>query len=136
MTWRKQQVSLPAQTASQSAFLDGANSKSIPHGANSKCYLESLDQEGGWLGRIEIEVGVEAQAAPCSLPGEAYVTNAVALSGGDGEQPEALSDPNPGKAPYNRCGFRVVTPLGDRVCGMLAPAGSDLCVDHSWRAQR
>ena len=35
--------------------------------------------------------------------------------------------------PYSTCGFRVITPLGERTCGMVAPSGTDLCVDHARR---
>ena len=80
--------------------------------------------------------GTRAEAVEAvDLNGEA-VAAAIDDAVVNGELPEAPFSPNPGKAPYSRCRFRVVTPLGDRVCDMLAPAGSDLCVDHAWRVPR
>jgi hypothetical protein len=131
---------LSAQMAVQSVGTNGspiglfgrANDSPIPRGANGSHYLEPLDQEGR---RVEGR-GTEVGACSCPPPGEASVLHAAEPSAGDGRKPEAPSRPNPGPAPFSLCGFRVVTPLGDRVCGMLAPAGSDLCVDHALRVRR
>src|SRR5262249_12585441 len=131
-------------TASKSiGVLTCAVGKSIPHSAVSKCYLESLDQEGGRVegkvvGGEESEVGAVdgATAYPGPIPGKAALDAAAEVVGEKGEELDAPPSSIPGKAPYSRCRFRVVTPLGDRVCDMLAPAGSDLCVDHAWRVPR
>ena len=61
------------------------------------------------------------------------VIDAAAVKGGAAD---VAPSPNSGEDPLSRCAFRIVTPLGERICGMLAPAGSDLCVDHVQRALR
>jgi hypothetical protein len=135
---------LIAPPASQSDSANGksigvltcANGKSIPHSASSKCYLESLNQggdrlEGKEIGRIEVRDEVQA-ASPCSVPGAATVIDAMEPATMKGDSLDAPPDLTPGKASYSRCAFRIATPLGDRICGMLAPAGYDLCVDHAF----